>query len=69
VVMQPVAEENAGVCSSSVELCVPRKVSEFVTKAAATFYGNHTAERAEWESGWSAEEKEQFNKRISSVSA
>ena len=67
VVVQPVAEEGAGVCSASGELCVPRKVADFVTKAAATFYGNHTAERSGWESGWSGEEKELFNKRISSV--
>ena len=69
VVVQPVAEEGAGVCSASGELCVPRKVAEFVTKAAVTFYTNHAAEKEGWESEWSAEERELFNKRISSVSA
>ena len=69
VVLQPVAEEGAGVCHAEEVLCVPRKVADFVTKAAATFYASHTADRETWESGWSAEEKEQFNKRISSASA
>ena len=69
VVVQPVAEDGAGVCTARGELCVPRKVADFVTKAAATFYTSHAADKSAWESGWSAEEKEQFNKRLSSVAA
>ena len=69
VVVQPVAEEGATGHNASGELSVPRKVADFVTKAAATFYAGHAAERASWESGWSAEDKELFSKRISSASA
>ena len=69
VVLQPVAEEGAGVCGASGALHVPRKVADFVTKAASTFYGKDGAEKDQWESEWSAEDKELFNKRISSVSA